>query len=64
MSAQLCDTIQNLRRSKQYVLNSLVDNFLITRPKSDSYPRPLVVWCVTAKEGEHYAKNSGKALLR
>ena len=39
------------------------DNILITLSESDRYRRPLVVWCVTAKEGEHYAKNSGKALL-
>ena len=64
MSGQLCDTVQNLRRSKQYDPRPLVDNFLITCPKSDSNSRPPVVWCVTAKEGEHYAKNSGKALLR
>ncbi len=64
MLAHPCDFMQNLRRSKQYVTHPSVDNFLITRSKSNGYSRPLVVWCVTAKEGEHYAKNSGKALLR
>lgn len=50
MSVQLCDTAQNLCHSKQYVPHPSVDNFLITRLNSDGYSRPLVVWCVAARE--------------
>ena len=64
MSGRPCEPMRNLHRSKQYGPRPLVDNFLITRSKSNGYPRPLVVWCITAKEGENNAENITESLLR